>query len=408
MQIEQAAPPQSASDEAASRLGERVRARYLRFRRWSETPQGTIWRDAAWIWLLSRALFVLLSLLVPALLQPGGASGLGSLLARWGYQDAGHFAYIAANGYHPLWRTAFWPLFPGLEHVLGPVTGGNYLLAGLLIANAAFFGALVALRRLAERELGPEVARRTILYLAIFPTAFYFFAPYSESLFLFLSLCSFAALRDRRWWLAGVLGLLATLTRSAGVLLLVPFAVEWLMALRARKARWWEVAWAALIPAAAGLYSAYLALDHRDPLAYLHAESYWGRSLNWPWVTYVEGIGGIFGGVASGRSFGAAHLILNFAALLVFVALAVAALRLLPASYGLYVIAMVVYLSLFPATNAVAAVQGEARLVLMAFPAFMVLGIWGRSRRIHEVLLLLMPPVLALATAHFLLGLAIG
>ena len=44
----------------------------------------------------------------------------------------------------------------------------------------------------------------------------------------------------------------------------------------------------------------------------------------------------------------------------------------------------------------------------MAFPAFMVLGIWGRSRRVHEALLLLMLPLLALATAHFLLGLATG
>ena len=199
---------------------------------------------------------------------------------------------------------------------------------------------------------------------------------------------------------------MATLTRAEGALLLAPFAIEFLIALRAHAARWWEAAWAVLIPAAAGLYSAYLALGHRDPLAYLHSEAYWGRSLQWPWVTYVDGFQGIAGGAGSTSAFGATHLLLNFAALLLFVGLAVAALRLLPLSYGLYVAAMVIYLSLFPAANAVAAVQGEARLVLAAFPAFMVLGIWGRSRRVHEALLLVMLPLLALATAHFLLGLA--
>ena len=263
MQTEQ--PLRSVTGATAPPPRERLRAQFDQVRRWSETPRGTIWRDAAWIWLLTRVLFVMLSLLVPALLLPNAAGDLERAITRWGQQDAGHFAYIAAHGYYPLYRTAFWPLFPGLEHVLGPVTADNYLLAGILVANAAFFGVLVALRRLVERELGREVARRAILYLAIFPTAFYFFAPYSESLFLFLAICSFAAMRERRWWLAGLLGLFATLTRSAGALLLVPFAVEFYLALRARKAHWWEAAWATLIPAAAGLYTAYLALNHRDP-----------------------------------------------------------------------------------------------------------------------------------------------
>ena len=188
MQTEQL-PPRSVTSATPPPPRERLRAQFDQVRRWSETPRGAIWRDAAWIWLLTRAVLLLLTPLIPALLQPKASGGLGALIAEWGQQDAEHFAYIAAHGYYPLIRTAFWPLFPALEHVLGPLTGGNYYLAGLLIANAAFFGALVALRRLAERELGPEAARRTILYLAIFPTAFYFFAPYSESLFLFLSLC---------------------------------------------------------------------------------------------------------------------------------------------------------------------------------------------------------------------------
>jgi hypothetical protein len=400
--IQAGGPVEDERSPGAKRLATLWRA----LRAWVETPSGRIWLDAGWIWLLSRTMFLALTFLVPGLLAPtGGAGGIAAQLDRWGSQDGGHFAYIAAHGYYPLWRTAFWPLFPALEHIIGPLTGGDYVIAGLLIANVTFFGTLVALRRLAERELGPEAARRAILYLAIFPTALYFFAAYSESLFLLLATTSFAALRERRWWLAGALGLLATLTRSAGVLLLVPYAVEWISALRIRKARWWDAGWAALIPTAAGIYSAYLYLNHRDPLAYIHSESFWGRSLQWPWTTYITGFQGLFGHAGASRAFGATHLALNLGALLVFAGLAAVALRMLPLSYGLYVAALVVYLSLFPAADAVAAVQGEARLVLMAFPAFMALGAWGRHRLVHEALLTLMLPMLALATAHFLLGL---
>jgi Gpi18-like mannosyltransferase len=252
-------------------------------RSWAATPQGRIWVDAAYVWAVTRVIFLMLTYLVPNLLlrTPGGAGvGITGPLEQWVTQDGFHFTYIAQHGYYPLWRTAFWPGFPLLAHLFGPVFGGDYGLAGIFASNAAFFGALVALRRLVERELGAEVARRTILYLAIFPTAFYFFAPYSESLFLFLSVCAFAAMRERRWWLAGLLGCLAALTRSSGMMLVAPFAVEFFLAWRQRKARWWQAAWVALIPMAPVIFTAYLYLQHRDPLAWLHSQSYWGRQLD--------------------------------------------------------------------------------------------------------------------------------
>ena len=50
------------------------------------------------------------------------------------------------------------------------------------------------------------VARKAIVYLAIFPTAFFFFAPYSESLFLLLTLIAFREARRDRWGVAAVAG----------------------------------------------------------------------------------------------------------------------------------------------------------------------------------------------------------
>src|SRR5262249_39900685 len=102
----------------------------------------------------------------------------------------------------------------------------------------------------------------------------------------------------------------------------------------------------------------------------------------------------------------AAHLALNFAALVTFVVLAIISFRTLPLSYALYTAALLLYLSIFPASDPVAAVQGEGRLVLMAFPVFMALGTWGRRTWLHDALLIGMLPLLAIACSHFLLHLA--
>jgi hypothetical protein len=382
-----------------------------RLQAWAATPAGRVWADAAFIWAVTRLIFLALTFLVPGLLRRGGGAtgGLAGLLGQWVTQDGIHYAYLAQHGYDTLWRANFWPMIPLLEHIFGPVFGGNYGLAGMVIANVSFLGALVALRRLAERELGAQAARRAALYLAIFPTAFYLFAPYSESLFLWLSISAFSAIRQRRWLLAGVLGCLSMLTRSVGLILVVPFAVEFLQAWRRGAARWWQGAFVALIPCAAGLYSAYLWLQHADPLAYEHAThtGAWARSLQWPWTALVRSVSAL-GPLSHTQSISGTHLLLNFVATVAILVLAIATLRLLPLSYGLYVLGIIASFLLYPVDNPALAVQGNGRYALMLFPAFMVLGVWGRRPRLHEALVLVMTSSLAILTAHFLLGLSSG
>src|SRR5262249_29160432 len=56
--------------------------------------------------------------------------------------------------------------------------------------------------------------------------SFILFAPYTESLFLLLSVASLLMARRRQWWLAGLAGGLAALTRQQGLFLIVPLAWE--------------------------------------------------------------------------------------------------------------------------------------------------------------------------------------
>jgi Gpi18-like mannosyltransferase len=394
-----ASPPRSTRSRSWQEI-------WLRVKAWAATPSGRVWLDAAQIWLYTRIAFLLLTYLVPTLLVSSShLSSYNAALHKWVIQDGAFYQGIAQNGYTAPWQTNFWPLFPLLGHILGPVFGGDYGLSLLVVSNLAFFGALVALRRLAERELGAEAAFRTVLYLAVFPTALYTFAPYTESLFLCLAIISFALIRDHRWWLAGLVGGLSALTRSSGVLLLAPFAIEFFLAWRAGKTRWYSALGSLLIPAGVMVYSLYLTLRFHDPLAFSHSKNAdWRRNLTLPWQIPRQILNGA-GQLGSSSQVTAVHFVLNLGITVAFIALVVIIWRKLPLTYAVYSLAVFVYLLLFTSSTATLAVTGNGRYMLMIFPAFMVLGAWGKWRWLHHALLIGMLPLLAIFTAHFLLGL---
>src|SRR5688572_5134823 len=149
-------------------------------------------------------------------------------LARW---DSVWYLRVADSGYgDSAPRAAFFPLYPLLVRAIATPLGGSYaalLIAAYLVSLAAFFGALVVLFRLTELELGRRLARPALLLLALFPAALYFGAPYSESLFLLLAVVAFYAARSGRWAWAGTCAALASGTRSAGLLLLIPLGLLW-------------------------------------------------------------------------------------------------------------------------------------------------------------------------------------
>ena len=61
----------------------------------------------------------------------------------------------------------------------------------MLVSLAACLCAFVLLYRLAARHLDDAGAMRAVLYLAVFPTALFLQAVYSESLYLALVLAAF-------------------------------------------------------------------------------------------------------------------------------------------------------------------------------------------------------------------------
>jgi Gpi18-like mannosyltransferase len=135
----------------------------------------------------------------------------------WQNWDGQWFLRIADRGYYrDDASTAFLPLYPSLISGLAPLFGGDTLVAGCIVSWLSFAAALWVLWPLLRDELGEEVALLSLVLLVTFPTAFYFHAVYTESIFLLLVAVALSAAR-RGWFIAaGVAALGASLTRWTG------------------------------------------------------------------------------------------------------------------------------------------------------------------------------------------------
>jgi hypothetical protein len=138
--------------------------------------------------------------------------------------DSGWFYGIAHHGYQftPGGRDnmAFFPVYPLLMRYVGDLFGGgqpHYYIAAVAVSWIAFVGAMVLLYRVARLDLPDDAAERAVVYAAVFPFAFFFGVAYSESVFLLFVLASVYLMRTGRWWLGGVAGAMACLTRVNGI-----------------------------------------------------------------------------------------------------------------------------------------------------------------------------------------------
>jgi hypothetical protein len=202
---------------------------------------------------------------------------------RW---DASWFQAIASEGYaEDDGRAAFFPGFPLLVRAATTLTGGHVLAATLVVSNLAFVAALVVLHALTTLEYGVSVARRAVVLAAFFPTAFFFLAPYSESLFLLCALMALWFARQGTWWAAGIAGACAAFTRVIGVVLLPSLAAEAFLRHREQDRRLAPgVIAAAATLLGPALYFAWWAA-RGEASAPIEAQAVWGRELTFPLIT---------------------------------------------------------------------------------------------------------------------------
>lgn len=207
------------------------------------------------------------------------------------------YRLVAVQGYphdgNNIANDAFWPLYPMAMRGLSRITGLPEDVSGYLIANVCFFVAIVLLYQLVRVDFDTPIARRTIWALAIFPTSLFFTAVYTESLFLMLSVAALLCARVRKWWLAGLLGALAALTRSHGIFLVIPFAVLWVKQngfyLRAAIPKGITVAMPLLGPI---IFGGYLQRTQGNWRNFIEVQGMWNRTSATPWRTFDCAING--------------------------------------------------------------------------------------------------------------------
>jgi len=318
-------------------------------------------------------------------------------LSIWYQWDANWYMSIVTDGYQ--WvsgdqsNVAFFPLYPMAVRGAGWLLGGRYLTAGLLLSLAFLFGGMIFFYRLVRDDYGDEIAKRSVWLLGIFPTSIFFSTFYTESLFLMTSVAAFYYARRGRWAMAGMWGLLASMTRVTGVLLLLPLGWEYLSqknySLRKLKP---SLVWLALVPGGLLLYIAYLYYAFGRPLAFAETQAIgWGHELTPIW-------GSITGDISFLMNQSEPWVIYELAATALLAVLTLIAVRKLPGSYTIYMI-MSLFLPLMGGTT-----KSVSRYLLVVFPMFILLGMFTKRRPVFIILSAVSILLLAVATMAFVTG----
>lgn len=228
---------------------------------------------------------------------------LAQNLCRW---DCKWFG-LAAEGYEtalPANRLgeadwAFFPLYPQLVRLFGAATGLSFAWSGVLLSQ--LFGVLAAVL---SRPL--FVDRRAYdlfaFSLLLGPFSLLFWLPYSESLYILLTLLGLGALRRANFPLAGAIGALLSATRVTGILFGVAILVEavadhfrrggkagrllsTLLAPRVLLAL-------LLVPLGLIAFAVHLRLAMGDGLAFAHVQIAWYRELGNPFANWFATVVG--------------------------------------------------------------------------------------------------------------------
>lgn len=156
--------------------------------------------------------------------------------ARW---DSYRYVRIAQEGYQDPRLATFFPGYPLMMRVVDRGVLAWFIaedgrdsrmaLAGVLTSGVMSALAVLGMVALARDRLGDDaVALRAGYYLLIFPTAMFMTQLYTESAYLACALWGLVFAYRQQWIAAGLLCIIATLTRPTGLFLFFPMLTIWL------------------------------------------------------------------------------------------------------------------------------------------------------------------------------------
>jgi Gpi18-like mannosyltransferase len=236
------------------------------------------------MWLCSRLIIAAAMFLITPLL-PTPSNGVPATLSwdtffAW---DSLLYKKIASSGYdYSLERkeylVAFFPLFPLLSRAVMSI-GLPFEVAGTLVNNLAFLGALIVLYAWINERHGMITARWVTAVLAWFPQSLFGTVIYSEGVYLLFSTAALRAFDQKQNGWTALWGAMATATRPTGIAMIPAFLLaSW-------KERRGIKAYLASLATAGGLflYSLFCQIQFGDALAFINAQKAWRPSLGFDW-----------------------------------------------------------------------------------------------------------------------------
>lgn len=297
-------------------------------------------------------------------------------LAVWQRFDANWYLSITERGYGNIaGDDHFPPLFPLLVRLFTPLFGSAFL-AGLFLSHTATFFSIKLLYDTFS-EWGPkENAKRGVLYFVIYPTFFFFFSVYSESVFLLAALLCMQAMRKRAWVWAGFWIFCATLTRLQGVALLAPmFLLLWRDHTPLRRPDYWV---GLALGGLGGLFYIFVRSLQVTSGAVPLVEAEWHARLVPPWQTYWYSIQTLLSGHFTFIDF------LNWSVATLFIVLLVWGWRKIPLDYNLYT-AFSLFIILIRIVDTQPLIS-FSRYSLVLFPCFYTLSLAGENPYLRRVI----------------------
>jgi hypothetical protein len=334
------------------------------------------------------------------------------ILARW---DSGFYRDIAETGYSYIpgqhSEVAFFPLYPLAMRALMPLAGGSAMIAGIFISHVCLLLALILLYRLSEQVFEDSgTAVRTVYYIAAFPTAFFFSAVYTESMYLLFTVATAYFARNQRWLWATLAGIAAAATRVFGVLMIMIVLLEWARShgwtpgqfrsaeawrslANAVRRDWAHILVILMIPVGLFGYMLYLHINFGDGLLFWRIQATWERREFAGLEQIVQLLRDLPAqDFAHGRI--AWNGLLNIAALF-------AVLPTLPAIWRRLGPGNALYTAIALIAPAMTSPASLIRYMLVLFPIFMILGEWGRREAVDRALMISFAVFLGLFTAMF-------
>ena len=324
------------------------------------------------------------------------------ILLPWFSYDTEYYLRIVRNGYQSTDITSgFHPLYPWLSTIVNFLIN-DALVSLLLVASLAGLFLTAAFYQLARQDQNPDTAWTATALFLCWPVTIAIFAPYTEALYLLLTTACLLAAALKRYWLAGLIGGLAALTRQQGLFLVLPLAWEiwensnrnWRLLLK----QWPNWLATALVPAGYAFWIVYRAVAINDfnpnfsstqqfiysvMVSPKHYQVFSEQQFLPPWISIWKAVKILWLGGLHWSAYGDAFLGI------VFIAMFVIAWKHLRTSHRIYCLAIVLIALSLHTGGTVNPYTSLPRHLLAASPVFIGLAAGYKFQRLGFVLFVL-------------------